>query len=249
MMIKGISVLEIVKRTFLFVGNKKAMRPLFLSYFFVSVLIASFLEVFPFVKVQNNIAELNVYSVGAVFLLIVYFSILVVSRIMQYIFFDKEISQLYFVHPEKKDLNTTICLMKMFCSSVLCSYLAILLFSLLGQKFLHIPPLTEMGIVKYTFVFVPYFLILQCYRLPACIAGERVGFFRGFKKSNQFGMLLCVIYLIVSILPFIVVFSLFVKFQMNMFFSTMLSIFTGFISIHLQAAFMGYLYAILKDAH
>lgn len=248
MMIKGFSVLGILKNTFWFFGNKKAMKSLSVSYLIMSIVFASLWKFFPFFQIhENHMLELNMFSIGAFCLLVGYFSIMIVSRVQQYIFFDNAISYSYFYQPKKEDFKLAVCLFKMFSSSLVCSYVSIVLFSLLGQKFLNIPPLNLLGTVKYTIVFVPYFLILQCYRLPACVAGEKVGFFRGFRKSNQVGMFLCVIYLIISILPFVIAFSLFVKIQFDEFFNMFIAMFSGFISIQLQAAFLGYMYAVLKN--
>ena len=66
---------------------------------------------------------------------------------------------------QKDDFKLLICLLKMFCAGIICSYVSVVIFSLLGQKFFNILPLTWVGVIKYTAIFVPYFLILQR-RLP-----------------------------------------------------------------------------------
>ncbi|MCQ2965541.1 MAG: hypothetical protein MJ250_02230 [Alphaproteobacteria bacterium] len=250
MMIKRFSVLEILKGTFLFFFNKKVMKNLSLSYLTMSALFACVWNFFPFIQVhENHTLELNIISIGIILSLIGYFSMMIVNRVQQYIFFDKEILYSYFYRPQKDDFKLLICLLKMFCAGIICSYVSVVIFSLLGQKFFNILPLTWVGVIKYTAIFVPYFLILQCYRIPACVAGEQIGFFRGFKKSNQFGMLLCVVYLLISIFPFMIAFFLFAKIQLGEFFSIIFVSFAGFVSVQIQATFMGYMYAILKEGN
>lgn len=115
------------------------------------------------------------------------------------------------------------------------------------STFLTLPPLGLSLSMTIAAMLVPYFVIRQGLTLSAAVAGDDAGLLRSWKMTSGCGLLLSLYYLLIFMAPLLVAVSVISLVSAGALFGNFLAVLSVFVSVMAQAAFLAYLYVVLKD--
>ncbi|MCQ2914230.1 MAG: hypothetical protein MJ247_03445 [Alphaproteobacteria bacterium] len=169
---------------------------------------------------------------------------------MRLIFFnDKIVWKKNLIKVLKKERLLALCVFKMLLETVLIAAVICCVVLVVLKKIDTIPQLPTKYLYSLAGAMVPYLLIRQSLRIPACVAeNEDVGFIEGWRTTSNYGLSYSFIYFVVALMPFMVSALLLSPLGFSLFLYNFVFIFMIFVSIFLQVGLMSYSYFYVKNA-
>lgn len=243
-------LLQSLKNTLSFFAGKEMWKCFLPVLTGTSAFLTVMVRFFPFLKPDEQDAfvyVLDPFAIGGFLLVLAAAVVAVMVRAMLAIFFDKTAEAFWTPQLPKAALRFAGVFFKSLTVSLLFSAVCAWGGLTAMQKLASLPPFPDKATVLLTLMLLPYFLIRQCMRFPACVAGDDAAFVRGWRLSRRGGIPLCLVYLAVALLPIAAVFLMVFFLPAGEMFSNFFAVFAGLLSVMLQAAFMAYLYVRVKD--